>query len=194
MGAKNIFRVAGDDELGVRMADWHGGMGDPVYAVASSFVGGHTVSSEIVDAALVNLRSNKRLSLSNADQKHLNEVIRDLEQARASSASGQSRSDTEFPSVSLDGNMSDETVKRLKKLLEERLPDRYPMEFPPGSADDKVASSAKLNAVTGQYGKNRYVVSKDKLNPLLVRWLLGRSDAARDLATGILGTVQIEVV
>ena len=200
-----VFRVKGDNDIGLRMSEWHAGMGDPVYALASSFLAGRDVPSNVVDDAVANLRANLKIELQAQDRKHLLAVIRDLKGAIAESAIRSAAQgiadrindvyddDEEFPETRLDGDFSPATVAKLKELLRERLPSRYPMGFQQGTDEDRMAKRAGLSVANRTRGHNRYIVSKKNFVPMLVRWIQSSREEEWGRAKGILGTLHIGV-
>lgn len=82
MARSRSVLVYGSRSLGVRLHEWHSGMGDPIYAVGSMFVAGEGSPLEDVEAALESLErmhsQRKRLKLKPDAVRSLNSVIADL--------------------------------------------------------------------------------------------------------------------
>jgi hypothetical protein len=101
----------------------------------------------------------------------------------------------EFEWVSIDGNMSPRTVAALGDLLNERLPDGYPVEAHDGSEDARVLLRRKVEPVgVGRYGKLRWVIPARRLKTLLPSLLRSSREDEMSLGSGILYTLHIEVV
>lgn len=70
--------VKGTKALGGRLQQWHSGMGDPIYAVGSSFYAGRTVSLKTARDALANLaaarKGAKAAGQADKDIQHLDET------------------------------------------------------------------------------------------------------------------------
>jgi len=76
---------ADTSELARVLMLWHGGQGDPVYAVASSWYAWQRVPAHYVEGALRNLRSDlrKRGTKRDKDTKELREAVAELERLTA---------------------------------------------------------------------------------------------------------------
>lgn len=70
--------VITDRELINDLFDWHGGQGDPVYAIASSSQAGRPVSRELVDRAVSSLNQLAREIDGKENKRHLGGVINAL--------------------------------------------------------------------------------------------------------------------
>jgi hypothetical protein len=53
-----MSKVKGTNALGELLSHWHSSMGDPIYAVGSSFIAGHSVDYEVAMAALRNIEQD----------------------------------------------------------------------------------------------------------------------------------------
>jgi hypothetical protein len=103
--------------------------------------------------------------------------------------------DGDFPYVSIDGNMSPATQARLKELLASRAPANYPIEAHYNSEDAKTLHRRKVESSGhGQYSKNRYLISRARLPRLLIAMIRSGKEDEYSLASGILSTLQIELV
>lgn len=97
--------------------------------------------------------------------------------------------------VSLDGNMSPATQARLKALVKSRAPAQYPIEAHENSGDAKILRRRRVEASgRGEYGKNRYVISKTRLPALLIAMVRSGKDEEYDLASSILSTLDVELI
>lgn len=94
--------VKGTKALGARLQQWHSSMGDPIYAVGSSFYAGRTVSLNTARAAMSNLvaarKAAKAAGQSDKDIQHLDDAKRQLADrihaaAKAESAHGTTEED-----------------------------------------------------------------------------------------------------
>lgn len=101
----------------------------------------------------------------------------------------------EFEWVSIDGNMSPRTIAALGDLLNERLPDGYPVEAHDGSEEARVLLRRKVEPVgVGRYGKLRWVIPARRLKTLLPSLLRSSREDEMSLGSSILSTLHIEVV
>jgi hypothetical protein len=101
----------------------------------------------------------------------------------------------EFAAVSLDGNMSPATQVKLRRFVKERAPLAYRIEAHGNSEDAKVLRRRKVVASgSGEYGKNKYAIARTRLPGLLIAMIRSGRDDEYSLASGILSTLNIEVL
>jgi len=67
-------KIRGTRKLGLRMQDWHGSMGDPIYAVGSHWFAGRPVGCDVAERALSEL---ERLRLNYMVLKGKRKVTRE---------------------------------------------------------------------------------------------------------------------
>jgi hypothetical protein len=103
--------------------------------------------------------------------------------------------DEGFEFVSLDGNMSPATQAKLRRLVKERAPLAYRIEAHDNSEDAKVLRRRKVTVSgRGEYGRNKYAISKTRLPGLLIAMTRSGRDDEYSLASGILSTLDVELV
>ncbi len=66
-------------DVALGMMDWHGGQGDPIYAVASSALAGRPVARALLERAVAALWSMTGKAKKGADSQHLHSLISELE-------------------------------------------------------------------------------------------------------------------
>lgn len=103
--------------------------------------------------------------------------------------------DEGFEFVSLDGNMSPATQAKLRRLVKERAPLSYPIGAWSNSEDGKVLRRRKVRA-TGHdsSGRDRYVITRTRLPGLLIAMVRSGREDEYSLASGILSTLDVELV
>jgi hypothetical protein len=100
------------------------------------------------------------------------------------------------PFISLDGNMSPETQAKVKRLVADRHGSAgYTISAHDGSEDDRVLRRRKRSASRyDSYGRGVYVIPGNKLAALVIAMARSGRDDEYSLASGILSTLNAELV